>query len=53
MAGQSSNMTIQEVSKTIKGLEQNTQTMGNGSSSGSECNYQTGATNRQPAKRAK
>ena len=38
MAGQSSTMTIKEVSSTIKKLENNQHTNGNGACSGAETN---------------
>lgn len=40
MAGQSSQMSVKEVSKTIKGLEHNQQTNSNGACSGAETNQQ-------------
>jgi len=52
VSGQSANMTISEVCSTIKKLEENQHTNGNGSCSGSERNQQNGVTGRQPAKKA-
>jgi hypothetical protein len=40
MAGQSSKLTTNEVSKTIKSLENNSQTNSNGANSGAETNQQ-------------
>ena len=40
MSGQSSKMTVGDVSKTIKKLEHNSQTAGNGAKSGAETNQQ-------------
>jgi hypothetical protein len=53
MAGQSSTMTVGEVCKTIKGLEHNAQTAGNGSCSGDETNQQVRRTHTPQPKKAK